>query len=116
MNSFALSTYLDLCLQPQVLIFETLSDLVALYPTTHRPIYNQLNTFVLDHLDGSPFGLTHASILDSASRLYARLPSTGGKVGSVSLWRKSVDDSLAFGWTSFGSLRTSFPGQSNICH
>ncbi|KAJ7904735.1 hypothetical protein B0H14DRAFT_3421490 [Mycena olivaceomarginata] len=33
---------------------------------------------------------------------------TGGKVGAANLWRKSVDDTLAFGWTSFLSVRSTF--------
>lgn len=48
-------------------------------------------------------------MLQAASRLYAVIPLTGGKVGAVNLWRKSLEETLAFGWEAFYSLRTTFP-------
>jgi hypothetical protein len=51
--------------------------------------------------------------MNAASELYSVLHLTGGKVGSIKLWRKSMDESLAFGWDAFMSLRTTFkhPGE-----
>lgn len=48
------------------------------------------------------------SLLESASRLYGVLHHTGGKVGAANNWRKSLDDTLAFGWGAFLGLRTTF--------
>ena len=47
--------------------------------------------------------------MDAASQLFAALPTIGGKVGAVNFWRKSLDETLAFGWEAFLSLRTTFP-------
>lgn len=46
--------------------------------------------------------------MNAASDLYSILHLTGGKVGSVNLWRRSVDETLVFGWDAFRSLRTTF--------
>jgi len=88
---------------------DTLSQLIANYPTTHRGSHNQIEAFTLRHINGSAPTPTNSEIIQAAARLYATLPLTGGKVGSVTVWRKLVDDTLAFGWDSFYSLRTTFP-------
>lgn len=85
---------------------ETLTRLIPLYPTTHRASSGALSAFTLRYLNGSPTGFTNESILRSASQLYATIPLTGGKVGAVNLWRKSLEETLAFGWEAFYSLRT----------
>ena len=88
---------------------ETLTRLIPLYPTTHRATSTTLSAFILRYLNGSPTGFTNAAILSAASQLYAVLPLTGGKVGATNLWRKSLDETLAFGWEAFHCLRTTFP-------
>ncbi|KAI9448089.1 hypothetical protein H4582DRAFT_2107490 [Lactarius indigo] len=49
-----------------------------------------------------------SSLVRAASRLYSVLPVTGGKVGSTTLWRKSVDEAMALAWASLHALRTTF--------
>ncbi|KAF9478150.1 hypothetical protein BDN70DRAFT_880303 [Pholiota conissans] len=90
----------------KVLCMETLMRLLSLYPATHRASSASLSAFALRHLNGSPTGHTNKSVLCSASQLYATIPLTGGKVGAVNLWRKSLEETLAFGWEAFYSLRT----------
>jgi hypothetical protein len=50
-----------------------------------------------------------SSLAQAASRLYSVLPVTGGKVGAISLWRKSVDEILSIGWVSLYAVRTTYP-------
>ncbi|KAF8204795.1 rRNA processing/ribosome biogenesis-domain-containing protein [Pholiota molesta] len=90
----------------KVLCMETLTRLIPLYPTTHRASSGALSAFTLRYLNGSPTGFTNEFILHSASQLYATIPLTGGKVGAVNLWRKSLEETLAFGWEAFYALRT----------
>ncbi|KAK0490784.1 hypothetical protein IW261DRAFT_1618758 [Armillaria novae-zelandiae] len=75
-----------------VLLLNTLARIIPLYPNAHRSSHTVLS------------GLC----LQSSSRLYAVLPATGGKVGASNLWKKTVEETLTFGWTAFSSLRTSF--------
>ncbi|KDR83920.1 hypothetical protein GALMADRAFT_54559 [Galerina marginata CBS 339.88] len=101
-------------LELNIMCMETLARMVTLYPTTHRPTSAALFAFCLRRLNGSVISPTNEGILEAASRLYAVLPLTGGKVGAVNLWRKSVDETLAFGWEAFHCLRTTFPVAPNV--
>ena len=89
----------------RVLCLDTLTQIVPLYPTLHRQLANKLSSTSLNLLNGSPVG-TSASVVSSASKLHACLHTTGGKVGSAGLWRKSVDDTISFCFTAAAALRT----------
>ncbi|KIM46351.1 hypothetical protein M413DRAFT_441439 [Hebeloma cylindrosporum] len=95
----------------KILCLETITCLVAIYPTTHRTCSNALTALSLTYLNGSPSGRTNEDLMNAASQLFAALPVIGGKVGAVNLWRKSLDETLAFGWDAFLSLRTTFPNE-----
>ncbi|KAJ7180313.1 rRNA processing/ribosome biogenesis-domain-containing protein [Mycena crocata] len=90
------------------LILSTLTRLIPLYPTLHRTSHSALSALCLGFLNGNPLKPPNIPLTTAASRLYAVLHVTGGKVGAANLWRKAVDDTLSFGWTSFLSLRTTF--------
>ncbi|KAJ7721169.1 rRNA processing/ribosome biogenesis-domain-containing protein [Mycena maculata] len=92
----------------KILILSTLALIIPLYPTPHRTSHPALSTLCLGFLNGNPFKPPNKVLTSAASRLYAVLHFTGGKVGAANLWRKSVDDTLTFGWTSFLSLRSTF--------
>ena len=47
----------------------------------------------------------------ACSKLYAVLPLTGGKVNAPNLWRKSLEDTIAFAWGAFLQLRTTYPNR-----
>jgi hypothetical protein len=47
--------------------------------------------------------------MEAASQLYVALHFSGGKIGTGDLWRKSVEETVTFGWNAFGALRTTFP-------
>ncbi|KAH0587795.1 hypothetical protein J132_06140 [Termitomyces sp. J132] len=96
----------------RALILTTLARLVPLYPTLYRPSYTALSTLVLRFLNGSAPNPTSDSLLRSASRLYTVLHFTGGKIGAANLWRKSLDETLVFGWNAFLALRTTFPSDA----
>ncbi|KAF7798339.1 hypothetical protein EIP86_009560 [Pleurotus ostreatoroseus] len=66
----------------------------------------------LRFLNGSAPKPVPEPLLQSASNLYATLHHTGGKVGAANQWRKSVDDTLSFGWGALLKLRTTFNTQS----
>ncbi|KAJ7068467.1 hypothetical protein C8F01DRAFT_1208022 [Mycena amicta] len=100
--------------QRQVLILSTLTRLIPIYPTLHRASQPALSALSFAFLNGNPFKPPNQKLTSAASQLYAVLHLTGGKVGAANLWRKSVDDTLAFGWTSFSSLRTSFPVEGSF--
>ncbi|KAF8969481.1 rRNA processing/ribosome biogenesis-domain-containing protein [Flammula alnicola] len=100
----------------KVICMETLTRLIPLYPTTHRASSAALSAFALRYLNGSVTGLTNQKLTQAASQLYAVLPLTGGKVGAVNLWRKSLEETLAFGWEAFYSLRTTFPIEAQNIH
>jgi hypothetical protein len=93
----------------KILCMETITCLVTLYPTTHRTSSTVLTTLSLGYLNGTPSGRTNEGLMNAASQLFAALPVIAGKVGAVNLWRKSLDETLAFGWGAFLSLRTTFP-------
>ncbi|KAG6833947.1 hypothetical protein H0H87_007958 [Tephrocybe sp. NHM501043] len=93
----------------RILILETLARLVPVYPTLYRASHTALSALSLRFLDGSAPNPTRNSLLNAASSLYSVLHFTGGKVGAANLWRKSVDETLAFGWNAFLALRTTFP-------
>jgi hypothetical protein len=88
---------------------KSLARLVPLYPTLNRASYPALSSLSLRFLNGSAPNPTSEALLEAASRLYTVLPFTGGKVGAANLWRKAVDETLAFGWSAFLALRTTFP-------
>ncbi|KAJ7129455.1 rRNA processing/ribosome biogenesis-domain-containing protein [Mycena epipterygia] len=92
----------------KTLILSTLTLIIPLYPTLHRTSHPALSALCLGFLNGHPIKPPNMALRSAASRLYAVLHFTGGKVGAANLWRKSVDETLAFGWTSFLSLRSTF--------
>ncbi|KIP10671.1 hypothetical protein PHLGIDRAFT_125372 [Phlebiopsis gigantea 11061_1 CR5-6] len=92
----------------QVLILQTLAQLVPLYPTLHRALLSSLSNFALRYLNGSSPKPIPPRLLEAASGLYGILHYTGGKVGAANHWRKSVDDTLGFAWGAFQGLRTTF--------
>jgi len=92
----------------------TLVNLVTLYPTLHKPSYPALSSLALRFLDGNPYAPVSRDLLDAASRLYSVIHVTGGKVGASSLWRKTLDETLAFGMNAFWSLRTTFATQGML--
>lgn len=87
---------------------ETLAHLVPLYPTLHRAMLQSMSSVSLRYLNGSTPKPMSPSLLQAASSLYAVLHHTGGKVGAINQWRKSLDDTLAFAWGAFLGLRTTF--------
>jgi len=93
----------------EILCIETITCLVTAYPTTHRTCSNALTTLALGYLNGTPSGRTNQDLMNAASKLFAALSMIGGKVGAVNLWRKSLEETLAFGWEAFLCLRTTFP-------
>ena len=93
---------------------KSVAHLVTLYPTTHRASSTNLTSFCLGYLNGPSSCWTKTDIMNSASELYSVLHLTGGKVGSVNLWRKSIDETLSFGWDAFMSLRTTFISQGKV--
>ncbi|KAF7301847.1 RIX1 domain-containing protein [Mycena indigotica] len=92
----------------RILILATLTRLLPIYPTLHRANQTALSSLCFVFLNGNAFKPPHDNLVNAASELYATLHLTGGKVGAVNLWRKSVDDALSFGWTALSSLRTTF--------
>lgn len=83
---------------------------MTIYPNAHRATFGNLSALALSFLNGSYPIQTAAPVMEAAARLYSILHLTGGKVGAASLWRKALDDTLAFGWEAFFGLRTTFPG------
>ncbi|KAL1723421.1 rRNA processing/ribosome biogenesis-domain-containing protein [Schizophyllum commune] len=95
----------------KTLCLQTLSQLIPLYPTLLRPSSATLNKLALNLLSGQYPSPTPPKILEAASSLYCCLHLTGGKVGAATAWRKTLDDTLAFGWSAFHGLRSTFtPG------
>ncbi|KAK0206320.1 rRNA processing/ribosome biogenesis-domain-containing protein [Desarmillaria ectypa] len=95
-------------LEFKILLLNTLARIIPLYPNAHRSSHTALSGLCLKYLNGSSPLPTSTALLRSSSRLYAVLPATGGKVGASNLWKKTVEETLAFGWTAFSSLRSSF--------
>jgi hypothetical protein len=94
----------------------TLARLVPLYPNLHRPSYAALSALPLRFLSGNAPIPINKTLLEAASRLYATLHFTGGKVGAANLWRKALDETLGFIWSAFFALRSTFPteGQRDL--
>lgn len=95
----------------QILVLDTLAHIVSLYPSLCRPLQTALSNVALSHLNGSAPNPTQVAMVEASSRLYSVLPLTGGKVGAAALWRKSLDDTVAFAWGAFLQLRTTYPNQ-----
>lgn len=95
----------------QILVLTTLTRLIPHYPTLHRASHAALSALSLRFLSGTAPAPTSAPLLKAASQLYTVLHLTGGKVGAANLCKKSVDETLAFGWTAFLSIRSTFPHQ-----
>jgi hypothetical protein len=93
---------------------DTLTRLITLYPNAHRAPSATLSAFSLRYLNGSALSPTNTKLLDAISRLYSVLHLTGGKVGAVNLWRKSMEETLSFGWESLFSLRSTFPSEGTL--
>ncbi|EJD01578.1 uncharacterized protein FOMMEDRAFT_142163 [Fomitiporia mediterranea MF3/22] len=91
----------------KVLCLNVLAVVVPLYPTLHRQLASTLSTMSLNFLNGSPSSTPGALVL-SAARLHACLHVTGGKVGGVTLWRKSVDETVAFCSSALEILRSTY--------
>lgn len=93
----------------QLLALDSLTHLVPLYPTLHRSLHTSLSSLTLKFLNGSSPKPTPTPLVEAASRLYSTLHVTGGKVGASNLWRKSLDDTLAFAWGAFLNMRKTYP-------
>lgn len=93
----------------KTLAFATLTHLVSLYPTLHRSLQTSLTSLSLKYLNGSSPRPMPIPLANSASRLYSVLHVTGGKVGAGNLWRKSLDETLAFAWGAFWHLTRTHP-------
>ncbi|KAI0722827.1 rRNA processing/ribosome biogenesis-domain-containing protein [Earliella scabrosa] len=91
---------------------DTLTHIVSLYPSLSRPLHGSLSNLALRRLNGSAPTPTSYEHLEACARLYAVLPLTGGKVNAPNLWRKSLDDTVAFAWGAFLQLRTTCPQAS----
>ena len=68
-------------------------------------MHGALHALALQHTSGG----APPARRDVASALFAVLPLTGGKAGAAALWRKAVDETVAFGWDSLRTLRTTYP-------
>ncbi|KAL7282519.1 hypothetical protein ACG7TL_003990 [Trametes sanguinea] len=91
-----------------LLVIDTLSHIVSLYPSLCRPLLGPLSNVALRYLNGSTPTPMSTSMVEACSKLYCVLPLTGGKVGAAGLWRKALDDTLAFVWGAFLQLRTTY--------
>ncbi|KAH9899725.1 rRNA processing/ribosome biogenesis-domain-containing protein, partial [Cubamyces lactineus] len=91
-----------------LLVIDTLAHIVSLYPSLCRPLHTALSNVALRHLNGSAPNPTSSAMLEACSSLYSVLPHTGGKVGAAGLWRKAMDDTVAFAWGAFLQLRTTY--------
>ncbi|KAM5534268.1 hypothetical protein V8D89_010878 [Ganoderma adspersum] len=90
-------------------VLETLAHMVSLYPSLCRPLHAQLSHIALRSLNGSTPTPVSGELVEASSRLYADLPLTGGKVNAPTLWRKCLDDTVAFAWGAFLQVRTTYP-------
>lgn len=91
-----------------------LTNIIPVYPTAHRASYLALSKLSLRFLDGGTPSPTNQKLLSAASRLYTTLHLTGGKVGASTLWKKTIDETLTFGWTALLSIRTTFPNEGKM--
>ncbi|KAH8999168.1 hypothetical protein EDB92DRAFT_1932569 [Lactarius akahatsu] len=92
----------------RLLAIDSLSALVPLYATLHKTLHGRLSALCLRQIGVSAGYPTDSSLTRAASCLYSVLPATGGKVGSTTLWRKSVDEVMVLSWASLHALRTTF--------
>ncbi|KAI0750951.1 rRNA processing/ribosome biogenesis-domain-containing protein [Daedaleopsis nitida] len=92
-------------------VLDALAHVVSLYPSLCRPLHGSLSNIALRSLNGSAPTPTSRELLEASSKLYATLSLTGGKVNAPNLWRKSLDDTIAFAWGAFLQLRTTYPTQ-----
>ncbi|KAH8094810.1 rRNA processing/ribosome biogenesis-domain-containing protein [Cristinia sonorae] len=97
----------------KVVVFDTLTHLIPTYPALHRASQTALTNFAMLYLNGSAPQSLPAPVVKAASRFYAVLHHTGGKVGGASQWRKAVDETLAFCWDALSSIRTTFPAENS---
>ncbi|KAF7355498.1 Pre-rRNA-processing protein rix1 [Mycena sanguinolenta] len=67
----------------QTLVLSTLALIIPLYPTLHRSLHSALSALSLGFLNGNPFKPPNLLLTRTASRLYAVLHFTGGKVERV---------------------------------
>ncbi|KAF7332113.1 RIX1 domain-containing protein [Mycena kentingensis (nom. inval.)] len=106
----ALISLVETCLDEElkILLLSTLTRIIPIYPTLHRPHQPALTALCFVYLNGNACKPPNAKLTTAASQLYAVLHLTGGKVGAANLWRKAVDDALDFGWTALSSIRTTF--------
>ncbi|KAI0650589.1 rRNA processing/ribosome biogenesis-domain-containing protein [Trametes meyenii] len=96
----------------KIVVLDTLAHIVSLYPSLCRPLHAALSNTALRHLNGSSPNPTPDAMVEACSRLYCVLPLTGGKVGATGLWRKSLDDTIAFAWGALIQLRSTYPDQA----
>lgn len=94
---------------PQILLLNTLSKIVKVHPSAHRASYTTISNVSLRYLNGSWPCPVEEPVMRAASQLFSCLPSTGGKVGAVGLWRNALDETLGIAWTALASVRTTFP-------
>ncbi|TFK55557.1 hypothetical protein OE88DRAFT_1672300 [Heliocybe sulcata] len=92
----------------KLLALNTLTMLVPLHPTLHKALHGSLSALALRYLNGSAPTPLSSDLVKAASRLYAVLHYTGGRVGAAGQWRKSLDDTLTFTWNAFHSLRLTY--------
>ena len=93
---------------------ETLTELVLLFPSLHKQLHASLSTLALKYLNGSSPAPSSKRLVTTASKLYAVLPCTGGKVGASSLWRKSLDETLEFTQSALSWLKAEFQGVGGV--
>ena len=103
-----------LLIRLKVLCLETLSQLVLLFPSSHKQLHASLSALTLKHLNGSSPAPSSIRLVAAASKLYAVLPCTGGKVGASNLWRKSVDETLEFTQDALSWLKADFQGVDSL--
>ncbi|KAF5390544.1 hypothetical protein D9757_002613 [Collybiopsis confluens] len=87
----------------------TLTRLVPLYPNIHRTSYPALFAIISRTL-AQPVHLDR-ELVKFTSQLHATLHLTAGKVGAANMWRKSLDESIAFAWTAFTGVRSTCPDE-----
>ena len=94
----------------QTLCLESLTQLVSLFPSSHKQLHTSLSALTLKYLNGSSPAPSSCKLVAAASKLYAVLPCTGGKVGASNLWRKSLDETLEFTQSALSWLKADFQG------
>lgn len=95
----------------QIVSLKALTRLIPLYPTLHRAQLATLQKLTLAFLNGSHPTTYSTSVVSEASKLYAVLPLTAGKVGAAGAWRKSVDETVMAAKNALGYLRTTLEGE-----